>query len=216
MISHTSRSILRWTSAPASFPPRLCQTRNKRGLFIELGLEHNVNVVRSVMRPSVPRGLVLLPRVASHLSTVHDPVITPKTVVLRSLFAHRADPRGAELSRPPSEPSWLCRVAKRRVASASPQSPKPSIGPAMADLRRAAAAKKCARLAARLADLAGPGDRRLGADCMSVAQYSCWPRTGGAHWVALSEAAAAIVRSLPPPAPRTGQGRQSRQSAEDD
>jgi len=216
MISRTSRSILRWTSAPASFPPRLCQTRNKRGLFIELGLEHNVNVVRSVMRPSVPRGLVLLPRVASHLSTVHDPVITPKTVVLRSLFAHRADPRGAELSRPPSEPSWLCRVAKRRVASASPQSPKPSIGPAMADLRRAAAAKKCARLAARLADLAGPGDRRLGADCMSVAQYSCWPRTGGAHWVALSEAAAAIVRSLPPPAPRTGQGRQSRQSAEDD
>jgi hypothetical protein len=216
MTSRASRSILRWTSAPASFPPRLCQTRNKRGLFIELGLEHNVNVVRCVMRPSVPRGLVLLPRVASRLSTVHDPVITPKTVVLRSLFAHRADPSGAKLSRPPSEPRWLCRVAKRRVASASPQSPKPSIGPAMADLRRAAAAEKCARLAARLADLAGPGDRRLGAARMSVAQYSCWPPTGGAHWVALSEAAAAIVRSLPPPAPRTGQARQSRQSAEDD
>jgi len=44
MTSPTSRSILPWTSAPASFPPRLCQTRNKRGLFIELGLEHNVNV----------------------------------------------------------------------------------------------------------------------------------------------------------------------------
>ena len=42
-------------------PARVCQTRNKRGLFIELGLEHNVNIVRSVMRPSVPRGPVLLP-----------------------------------------------------------------------------------------------------------------------------------------------------------
>lgn len=168
------------------------------------------------MRPSVPRGPVLLPRVALRLSPVHDPVITPKTVVLRSLFAHRADPSGARLSRPPSEPGWLRRVVERRVASASPQSPKPSIGPAMADLRRAAAASKCARLAARLADLAGPGEARLGAACMSVAPYSCRPRTGGAHWVALSEAAAAIVRSLPPPAPRTRQGRQSHQSDEDD
>jgi hypothetical protein len=168
------------------------------------------------MRPSVPRGPVLLPRVALRLSPVHDPVITPKTVVLRSLFAHRADPSGARLLRPPSELSWLRRVAKRCVASASPQSPKPSIGPAMADLRRAAAAKKCARLAARLADLAGPGDRRLGAACMSVAQSSCRPRTDAAHWVALSEAAAAIVRSLPPPAPCMGRGRQGRQSDEDD
>jgi hypothetical protein len=45
--SRASRSILRWTSPLASFPPRVCQTRNKRGLFIELGLEHNVNIVRS-------------------------------------------------------------------------------------------------------------------------------------------------------------------------
>ena len=160
------------------------------------------------MRPSVPRGPVLLPRVALRLSTVHDPVITPKTVVLRSLFAHRADPGGAKLSPPAPKPRWLRRVAERRVASASPQSPKASIGPAMADLRRAAAAKMCARLAARLANLAGPGASRLGAASMSVAPYSCLPRTGGAHWVALSEAAAAIVRSLPPPAParapRTG------------
>jgi hypothetical protein len=51
---------------------------------------------------------------------------------------------------------------------------------------------------------------------MSVAQYSCLPRRAGAHWVALSDAAAAIVRSLPPPAPRTGQGRQGRQPEEDD
>jgi len=41
---------------------------------------------------------------------------------------------------------------------------------------------------------------------MSVAQYSCLPRRAGAHWVALSDAAAAIVRSLPPPAPRTAKG----------
>ena len=181
-----------------------------------LGLEHNVNVVRCVMRPSVPRGLVLLPRVASRLSTVHDPVITPKTVVLRSLCAHRSDPGGAKFARSPSAYRWLRCVAKRGVASASPQSPKPSIGPAMADLKRAAAAEKCARLAARLAHLGGPGDTRLGAASMSVAQYSCLPRRAGAHWVALSDAAAAIVRSLPPPAPRTGQGRQGRQPEEDD
>jgi hypothetical protein len=169
------------------------------------------------MRPSVPRGPVLLPRVALRLSTVHDPVITPKTVVLRSLFAHRADPGGAKSSPRASVSSRLLRcVAKRRVASASPQSPKPSIGPAMADLRRAAAAKKCARLAARLAGLAGPGDTRLGAGSMSVAQYSCLPRRAGAHWVALSEAAAAIVRSLPPPVPRSGQGRQDHQTDADD
>src|SRR5262245_26386440 len=115
------------------------------------------------MRPSVPRGPLLLPRVALRLSTVHDPVITPKTVVLRSLFAHRADPGGAKLSPPPPKPRWLRRVAERRVASASPQSPKASIGPAIADLRRAAAATKCARLAARFADLAGPGAAPLGA-----------------------------------------------------
>jgi len=49
---------------------------------------------------------------------------------------------------------------------------------------------------------------------MSV--HSRLPRQAGAHWVALSEAAAAIVRSLPPPASRVGQGRQSRQNDEDD
>src|SRR5262245_12181520 len=123
------------------------------------------------MRPSVPRGPVLLPRVVLRLSTVHDPVITPKTVVLRSLFAHRAGPGGARSLRPPSDLGSSRCVAKRRVASASPQSPKASIGPVMADLRRAAAANKCARLAARLADLPGPGDTRLGAACMSVAPY---------------------------------------------
>ena len=109
------------------------------------------------MRPSVPRGPASLAGVALRLSTVHDPVITPKTVVLRSLFAHRADPSGAKSSRPRSGPRVLRCVSKRSVASASPQSPKASIGPAMADLRRAAAATKCARLAARFADLAGPG-----------------------------------------------------------
>ena len=51
---------------------------------------------------------------------------------------------------------------------------------------------------------------------MSVAQYSCLPRRAGARWVALSEAAAAIVRSLPPPVPRSGQGRQDRQADADD
>ena len=83
-------------------------------------------------------------------------MIAPKTVVLRSLFAHRADPSGARVSRPPSEPGWLRRVVECRVASASPQSPKPSIGPAMADLQASRRRKQVCALAARLADLAGP------------------------------------------------------------
>ena len=214
--SRASRSILRWTSPPASFPPRVCQTRNKRGLFIELGLEHNVNVVRSCDASQCSAW----PRIAASCCVAFIPSSRP--------CDHTEDGGAAFPLRSQGRPEWSQVVAsslgarlvasrcRRRVAFASPQSPKPSIGPAMADLRRAAAASKCARLAARLADLAGPGEARLGAACMSVAQYSCRPRTGGAHWVALSEAAAAIVRSLPPPAPRTRQGRQSHQSDEDD
>src|SRR5262245_15677103 len=163
----TSRSILCWTSAPASFLPRLCQTRNKSGLFIEPGLEHNVNVGEVSMRPSVPRGRVVLPRVVLRLSTVHDPVIESKPALLRSSLASRVGPDGPKVWRrpwapePSSEPSWLRCVPKRLVASAFAQSPKPSIGPALAELRRAVAAKRCARLTARLAGLAGPGQKRV-------------------------------------------------------
>jgi hypothetical protein len=38
---------------------------------------------------------------------------------------------------------------------------------------------------------------------MTVAEPSCLPRTVGSEWVALSEAAAAIVRSIRAPQPPT-------------
>src|SRR5262245_29343231 len=140
----TSRSILCWISPAASFLPRLCQTRNKRGLFIEPGLEHNVNVGEVSMRPSVPRGRVVVPRVALRLSTAHDPVIESRAPFVRSPLARRVGPEGPKLWRRPwaSEPRELAwsreqtalRCVPSVVASAFAQSPKTSIGPAMAAL----------------------------------------------------------------------------------
>jgi hypothetical protein len=117
------------------------------------------------MRPSVPSGRVVLSRGALRLSTAHDPVIESGAGFVRSPLARRTGPAGPKLSRrprasEPREPSALRRVPERSVASALAQSPKGSIGPALAALRRAVAAKKCARLAARLAGLAGLDARR--------------------------------------------------------
>jgi hypothetical protein len=123
-------------------------------------LEHNANVGEVSMRTRVPRQPVFV-RSVSRLSTAHDAVIVSNSVVLRSSSAGRAGPglHGMRSARAP-DPYLLRCVAQRDVAFALRQSPKPSIGPALAELRRAAVAQKCARLAARLAALAGPGAKR--------------------------------------------------------
>jgi hypothetical protein len=52
---------------------------------------------------------------------------------------------------------------------------------------------------------------------MTVAEHSCLPRTVGSEWVALSEAAAAIVRSIRAPQPRrAGESRLRRHNVEED
>jgi hypothetical protein len=124
-------------------------------------LEHNANVGEMSMRTRVPRQPVFVLRSVSRLSTAHDAVIVSNSVVLRSSSAGRAGP-GLQCLRSARAPDpYLLRcVAQRDVAFALRQSPKPSIGPALAELRRAAVAQKCARLAARLAALAGPGAKR--------------------------------------------------------
>ena len=219
--SLSSRSILRWTSLLASFPPRLCQTRNKRGELIEAVWNTMRTSTRkvcvSVFRvpllglfvlrlpafpvPAFPRsqrsefqrsssvpavfcvplfcvpvfcvpvfrvpvfgvGPWCSPRVVLRFSTVHDPVIASKAELLRSPSDHGfgpGRPMGLRTVRAVA-PSMVCRVdgrgvEKRFVASAWRQSPKRIIGTALADLRRAAAANKCVRLAQRLAALTGP------------------------------------------------------------
>ena len=117
----------------------------------------------SVPRPSVRSGPWCSPRVVLRLSTVHDPVIASKAELLRSPSDHGfgpGRPMGLRTVRAVA-PSMVCRVdgrgvEKRFVASAWRQSPKRIIGTALADLRRAAAANKCVRLAQRLAALTGP------------------------------------------------------------
>jgi hypothetical protein len=58
-------------------------------------------------------------------------------------------------------------------------------------------------MAARLASPDGTEEKRNNtltrSSSMSVAYRSCSPRTPGTEWVALSEATAAIVRSIPVP-----------------
>ena len=119
-----------------------------------------MNVGEVSMRPSVPSGRVIMPRVALRLSTAHDPVIESRAVFVRSPLAHSAGPDGAKFSRRPRPSEWRepnqLRCVPSGVAFALAQSPKTSIGPALAALRRAVAAKKSVRLAARLAGLAGP------------------------------------------------------------
>jgi hypothetical protein len=113
------------------------------------------------MRPSVPSGRVALPRVVLRFSKAHEPVIESTLALLRSPLAPGVGPDGPMVWRSPRvrESSPLRRVPKRLVASAL--SPKPSIGPALAALRRAVAAKTSARLAARLAGLAGPAQNSV-------------------------------------------------------
>ena len=53
------------------------------------------------------------------------------------------------------------RVPQRSVASAFQSSPKVALAPALQSLRQAALAKKCARIARRLARLAAGGGRQL-------------------------------------------------------
>ena len=153
-----------------------------------------------VMRPRVPREVVFAARTASLLSTAHEAVIASNSLVLRSPFACRAGPGRPHAGQRAPDRFLLRGVCWRGVALVLRQSPKPSIGPALAELRRAAAQEQCTRLAARLAALAGPGAKRRGAGPMSVvssvAAPTRVPPASGPQWVALSEAAAAIVRSL--------------------
>ena len=159
------------------------------------------------MHPRVPSGRVILPGVALRLSTAHDPVIEPGVSLLRSPRARRVGPDGPKVWRSPGvparEPRRLRCVAKCSVASELPQSPKASLGPALAALRRAAAANKSARLAARLVSLADPrGPQALRSSLpMSVHEETFVPVRPGPPWVALSEATAAIVRALAMPQP---------------
>ena len=178
-------------------------------MFIARWLEHNANVGElqrqlkgelQVMRTPVPREVVFAARQASSLSTAHEAVIASNVLVLRSPFGCRAGPgRPHDGQRVPDRSVWR-GVGSCGVALVLRQSPKPSIGPALAELRRAAAQEQCARLAARLAALAGPGAKPRGTGPMSVVESvaapSCVPPVRGPQWVALSEAAAAIVRSL--------------------
>jgi hypothetical protein len=53
------------------------------------------------------------------------------------------------------------RVPQRSVASAFQSSPKVALAPALQSLRQAALAKKCTRIARRLAHRAGGGGRQL-------------------------------------------------------
>jgi|SRR5690349_23979009 hypothetical protein len=118
------------------------------------------------MRAGVPPGVGSASFRASPLSTAHAAVIASKLVLLRSLGVVRparvrrfggGGGTGAQSwsgvpARPVAYASLVASAYPQRVASEY-QSPRRSIGPALADLRRAAAAKTCARMAARLAAL---------------------------------------------------------------